>query len=80
MAFVTNFICSFCNQEKYEVITPDRICATCWKKFESERRANHFSELNNMTLEERVQKIERELYDLDLNKTLKSLKSRLAVY
>jgi len=63
-----------CGQEKEEVIHDQgRICRTCRRDKEISDRAAHLTKLKAMPLEDRISRIEEMLYDLDLERRLKSL-------
>jgi len=74
MAFVANFRCSSCGQEKEEVVHDQgRVCRSCRRDKEIADRAAHLKKLKEMPIEERVSRIEEMLYDLDLERRLKAL-------
>lgn len=72
MALVTNFLCSVCNQDKYEVVTYDRICLECRANESKKAERMHFAALKGLTVEERLEKIEKWIYNFD-KKTLPTL-------
>ena len=38
-------------------------CPSCVKKFKDKAKADHFAELDKLTLEERVRKLEEQMYE-----------------
>lgn len=74
MAFVANFRCVTCGQEKEEVVHDQgRVCRSCRREKEIADRDSHLKKLKEMPLEDRVARIEEMLYDLDLENRLKRL-------
>ena len=65
MAFVTNFNCNHCRQERYEVVTHSRICAACRTAIAKADETAHMAKLAALPLDERVRRIELALYNLD---------------
>ncbi len=75
MAFVTEFVCSKCEQPRHEVVTHDRICGSCRASEGSRKRRTHLASLKGLTLKERIERIEEQLYDLDLRRRIEALES-----
>lgn len=73
MAFVTQFICRHCHQEKTEVVVPSRICASCRVGIEKAEEEAHLAKLALKPLEQRVAEIEKQLWRLDADARLKAL-------
>lgn len=80
MAFVTQFLCHVCKESCTEVIRPDHICSVCRKQASTRARRLHFAALEGLTLQERVEMIERQLYDLNLVERLGALEAANARY
>ncbi len=65
MALLNTILCSKCNQRKnvtYSGVEPD-ICNDCILEEKECARAQYLLNLKNLTLEQRISKIETELYD-----------------
>lgn len=63
MALITDFTCSDCDKEKYEVVDGSGVCQDCrWKKATKAKR-RFLSGLKGLSLEERLERIEELLYD-----------------
>ena len=75
MAFVTDFQCKECKEEKHEVYTYENICQDCRSNLASKKKRMFLSSLKGLTIEERLNRIEEVLYDLNINNRLKSLES-----
>lgn len=80
MALITDFTCRECNESVFEVVTSDRVCGNCRTQKADKARRLHFAGLKGLTLEERIEKIEQQLYDSDVNRRLSCLESKLATY
>lgn len=67
MAIITNIVCKQCGEKKevwYSPATyPPRVCGDCTRKEEQEKREAHFQQLDTLSLEDRIRKIERWIYD-----------------
>lgn len=74
MAFVTDFICMKCHQPRHEnkdmYVSRLGTCQSCWDKQEKASKDLYLELLKskNVTLEERVAKLESDLYDLKYRK------------
>lgn len=79
MALVTDFQCKECNRTVLEVKI-NGICENCRISLEKRSRRVHFAGLKGLTLEERVEKIEKQLYDMNIERRLRLLESKLATY
>ena len=78
MAIQTILNCKQCGERKYEYKDNndyEQICNSCIVKNQDQDRQVYLDRLKNLTIEERMEKIEEILYDLNLNKRLKSLES-----
>ena len=66
MAYNTIITCTECGQNK-SVIVPSSgyvtQCGECRAKIQEEARKRHFAELDELSLEERIRKIEEWIYD-----------------
>ena len=67
MAYNTVITCTACGENK-NVIVPSSgprtsRCHDCEAAYNAEQRANYFAELDNLTLEERVRRIEEWIYE-----------------
>lgn len=68
MAFVTNFVCRTCEAQVHEVVHPSSACASCRQKEASRKKRTHLASLKGLTVEERLERIEEILYDLDVER------------
>ncbi len=80
MAFVTTFTCTHCRQSRHEVVVPSRICAACRTAIDKADTEAHMAKLAAMPIEERVRRIELELYRLDAERRLDTLEQINATY
>lgn len=81
MAFLKKFICSLCQQEKRECVSDDREnCQSCETKQRSQKRRLALAALKGLTTEERLEKIEAQLYDLDVESRLSRLEAKFVTY
>lgn len=80
MAFVTAFTCVNCDTVRIEVITPGRVCVKCRGQESDRARRVHLDGLKGLTIEERLDRIEKELYDTAAKRRLGALEARNAVY
>ena len=80
MAFITDIDCKECGVTKNEVIDNSGVCAECRKKIADRMRRLHFAGLKGLTIEERLERVEIELYDLHIDKRLSRLESKTATY
>lgn len=80
MAFVTQFQCRECRQERHEVVTASRICATCRSAIAEAKDAAHMQRLAALPIEERVRRLELVLYNLDADSRLKAIESANTQY
>lgn len=78
MAIILEFVCRVCNQPKESAVasgspTPT-ICNEC-KKFENDqKRREHFHGLDGLTIEERLRKIEKWIYDYKPHKNINEIR------
>lgn len=67
MALVVNFTCTVCKKGRSEAIGAGRptptVCGGCQKLANDCARREHFHGLDGLTVEERLRKIERWIYD-----------------
>ena len=75
MAFITTFTCSECNQQHYEAVHPSRICVSCRTAIAQAKETAHMLRLGDLPIEERVRRLERELYRLDAGRRLQALEA-----
>ncbi len=73
MAFITDFTCKECRQPKREVVTSSRICVACRNTIAKVKEDAHMQRLAALPIEERVRRIELELYRLDADSRLKAI-------
>lgn len=79
MARVANFLCGDCEREVLEVYI-NGTCASCRLKNADLARRMHFGALNGLAFQDRLSRIEIQLYDLDAEKRLKALEAKNATY
>jgi len=77
MALVREIHCVICNKNKTEVVRYEQpnLCNSCRSKAHSRTKRLHLASLKGLTIEERLSKIEEDLYDLDINNRLSTLES-----
>ena len=75
MAFVTQFQCQHCRQDRHEVVTASRICAVCRTAIATDDKQAHMAKLAALPIEERVRQIELALYNLNAESRLKALEA-----
>ena len=67
MAYQTTIFCTECGKSKQTIASADnpapRRCFECKTKIDAEMRERHFAELDELSLEERIRKIEEWIYD-----------------
>lgn len=66
MAYLTTITCLECGENKTVAVSAGEFvthCGECRDKEEQLRRVNYFAELDKLTLEERVRKIEEWIYE-----------------
>ena len=81
MAFVTDVHCKVCNLIKHEVTYNSGTCSDCRHIIAARKRNIHLRTLEEeYTLEERIKRIEEELYDLHIDSRLGTLEARTATY
>ena len=83
MALISTVNCKQCGETKREVnsLSPHAsICNSCIQENEDRDRRVYLAGLKGLTMEERLDKIEEALYDLNAENRIKSLESRLATY
>lgn len=73
MALVTEFTCNHCGRKRFELVTVNRVCGDCREAIARADREAYMAKLVAIPLEERVRRIELELYELDVEKRLAKL-------
>lgn len=73
MAFITEIHCFICGETKREVTFHDNKCSKCRALESSRAKRTHLASLLGLTIEERLAKIEVQLYDLNAEKRLSIL-------
>lgn len=79
MAFITDFQCQECRLLVREV-KYNGICAHCRARLSNKAKRVHFAGLKCLSLEERIEKLERAFYDLNVERRLSSLEAKNATY
>jgi hypothetical protein len=67
MAYIHEIDCPKCGQTKTEVKNVYGMCNDCVVKEKSAHKRMHLASLQGLTIEERMIRIEEQLYDLSLN-------------
>lgn len=80
MALVAEFRCTSCGQTVHEVVTCIDVCQACRKKEWKRAKREHLYGLAGLTLEERVRRIEEQLYDLDIDRRFRVIESKNVRY
>jgi len=81
MAYVTEFTCSECRTKRTEVVSGNGgICSTCRSTIARIKKTAHMSRLAALPIEERVRRIESDLYDLNIDSRLKKLEVKNITY
>lgn len=80
MALVTDVYCKECNQTKHEVTHYDNLCHDCRYKIANQARRTHLASLKGLSIEERLEKIEAYLYDLNIDSRLSRCESHHQTY
>lgn len=80
MAFVTDVHCSICEKTKNEVTDRSGVCQECRQKRADTARRMHLAGLKVLDVTDRLECIEAALYDLNAERRLRGLESRLATY
>jgi len=67
MAYVIRFLCRVCGEEKEEAISSGSaapcICNACTSKKKDRERVIHFNNLDHLSIEERLRRVEEWIYD-----------------
>lgn len=67
MALLGNIVCKECGQKKSVMYNPakgpPRVCNDCREIRVADKRKEHFAELDALTVEERLRRIEEWIYD-----------------
>ena len=88
MAYLVNFECTECGLQKQEcdptpvgpVLGRGVICAACRHKIADRERRTYLASLTGLTLEERIQLIEEQLYDQNAGRRLAALEAKNTTY
>jgi hypothetical protein len=83
MAYIDSFSCRSCGKERREVVDKDRsgVCSACRHRASSRARRTHLTSLKGLTVKERLERIEAQLYDQDASDRLARLEAQnLTVY
>jgi hypothetical protein len=75
MALIRNFTCKSCKNEKYELLSQDRLCSKCRAELARIEENAHLDKLALMPLEDRVRNIERQLWRLRAEQRISALES-----
>ena len=75
MALITDVNCKECGKTKHEVTDHSGVCQDCRAKISSKKRRVHLAGLRGMTPEERLERIEAQLYDLDASRRLREIEA-----
>jgi hypothetical protein len=73
MAAVRSFTCKKCNEPKTEVVHESGFCVECRTKVAARSRRVHLADLKGLSFEERLSRIEEQLYDTNAGPRLKSI-------
>lgn len=80
MAYVGPFTCQHCGQEKVEVVTSSRICASCRAAIAKADEVAHISKLEALPISERLRRVELQLYRMNAAARLDAIEARFATY
>lgn len=80
MALIREFVCITCGSTVMEVTDYSNVCGQCRTNEANARKRMHLASLKGLTVEERLARIEEELYDSNANKRLRALESKNATY
>ena len=80
MALVTDINCKSCGETKHEVTDHSGVCQECRRKIASKARRVHLAGLRGMTPEERLERIEAQLYDFDTERRLRAIEASHTKY
>lgn len=75
MARVADVNCKECGKTKHEVTDHSGVCRDCRATIASKKRRVHLAGLRGMTPEERLERIEAQLYDLDADRRLRVIEA-----
>ena len=75
MALVTDVNCKECSTTKHEVTDHSGVCQDCRAEIAGKKRRVHLAGLRGMTPEERLERIEAQLYDLDAERRLRAIEA-----
>ena len=80
MAYLRNFNCKECGKNKHEIVHNSGICSDCRGKSYTKKKRVHLAGLKGLTVEERLDKIEENLYDLEIDQRISRLENRWIEY
>lgn len=81
MAYITEKTCNFCHRtERTDGHTWRGMCSACKSRKVKLDRAQHLAGLTGLTFEERIDRIEKMLYDLHIEERLKALEAKTQTY
>lgn len=80
MVLVKDFLCPVCRQQKYEIVTSSRVCRNCQDALDTIAENAHMEELALAPLEERIRRVELQLYRLNADSRLKAIEVRNMIY
>ena len=68
MALIAEIYCKECGKTKYEVTDHSSICVDCRSEIKANKRMIHLLGLRSLTVKQRLEIIEAQLYDLNIAK------------
>lgn len=76
MAYITDCKCNECGKTKLEDAHTFRgVCSDCQKAGSDKARRKHLAGLKGLTVEERLERIEAELYDTAANRRIGAIEA-----
>lgn len=73
MAYIKEIFCNHCHQTKREVDRGDGVCAECRVIIDKADKDAYLAKLSALSTEERLRRIESELYSLKIDERLKHI-------
>lgn len=70
MALITDIHCKECGKTKYEVTHHDSLCSDCRSDIIDKKRQEYLSGLKRLSIEDRISKIEADLYNRCVSNSL----------
>lgn len=80
MAYISQFVCTVCNEPRHEVVVASGVCASCRRAEAIRARRTHLASLLGLTVEERLARLEAIQYDEDAGRRLDALEAMNARY